>query len=155
MKARTLKLLVAMLAFAFTLAACSSDEAAGGHGTPETVKLFNTTTNTELTQPYALPSGTDYAGDGALLRRRRRRHQPGADRQWSLHVTHLRVGRPSPRPRRVTGEVFQHDVTVFADPGATSTVTIGYGHDAAADERAPGGRTRRWRKQGAPALRTR
>ena len=137
MKARTLKLLVAMFAFAFTLAACSSDEVAGGHGTPEAVKLFNTALGTELTQPYSLPSGTTtrvtvhfYDADG---------HDISQERIDTGHFTSLTFASASfATSAAVPGEVFRRDVTVFADAGAMSEATIGYGHDAAADERAWG-----------------
>ena len=153
MKARTLKLLVAMFAFAFTLAACSSDEAAGGHGTPEAVKLFNTTTHAELTQPYALPSGATtrvtvhfYDADGDDI------SQELID---TGHFTSLTFASAAfATAAGVTGEVFQRDVTVFADPGTTSTVTIGYGHDAAADEKSWGPYPA-VAAEGAPALRGR
>ena len=153
MKARSLKLLVAMFGFAFTLAACSSDETAGeGHGTPATVKLFNTTTNEELTQPYALPSGTTtrvtvhfYDDEGDDI------SQELID---SGHFTSLTFASAAfATTAGVTGQVFQRDVTVFADPGVTSTVTIGYGHDAAADESTWGPYTA-VAEEGAPAIRT-
>ncbi len=76
MKARTLKLLVATVAFAFTLAACSSDEVPA-----ETTErrcprsCSDASTHTELPQPYALPSGTTtrvevhfYDADGTTSR---------------------------------------------------------------------------------------
>ena len=57
MKARVLKLILATTAFAFTLSACSDTEAPASHSTPESVKLFDAATHTELPQPYALVSG--------------------------------------------------------------------------------------------------
>ena len=134
MKTRTLKLLATTVAFAFTLAACSSDETGGeGHGTPETVKLFDTATNTEMTVPYELPSGTTtrvtvhfYDSDGDDI------SQELIDTGHFTKLTFGSVAFATNAP--VTGEVFQRDVTVFADPTETSTVTIGYGHNADADD---------------------
>ena len=58
MKARTLKLLVATTAFAFTLAACSSSEAPPeNHSEPVSAKLFDAGTGVEMPLPYAFPSG--------------------------------------------------------------------------------------------------
>lgn len=132
MKAATLKLLVATTAFAFTLAACSSDEVAAGHGTPETVKLFDTATSTELSQPYELPSGATtrltvhfYDADGDDI----------SAAMVDDHFTSITFASAAfATSADVAGEHFQQDVTVFADPGGTSQLTVGWGHDEAADE---------------------
>lgn len=153
MKTRTLKLLATTMAFAFTLAACSSDETGGeGHGTPVTVKLFDTATNTEMTVPYELPSGATtrvtvhfYDADGDDI------SQELID---SGHFTSLTFASAAfATTAGVSGQVFQRDVTVFADPGETSTVTIGYGHDEAADE-STWGPYPAVAEEGAPAIRT-
>jgi len=136
MKARTLKLLLVTTAFAFTLAACSSDEAAGGHGTPVSVKLFDTETNAEL-QPLELTANATtrvtvhfYDADGDDI------SQGLIDTGHATSLTFASVAFAT--SANVTGEVFQRDVTVFADPAETSTVTVGYGHDVDADELAFG-----------------
>ncbi len=152
-KTRTLKLLLATTAFAFTLAACSDSEAPPeGHGTPESAKLFDTATNLELPTPYALPTGTTtrvtvhfYDADGDDI------SQELID---TGHFTSLTFT-PSTfaTSAAVAGEVFERDVTVTADPGATAELMIGYGHDAAADSRSfgPNAVTA---SEGAPAART-
>ena len=133
MKARSLKLLPVTAAFAFTLAACGDEAPSEGHGTPVSVKLFATGTNTELPQPYALPSGTTtrvtvhfYDADGDDI------SQALVDSGHFTSLTFASVAFAT--AAGVTGEVFQRDVTVFADPGAASELSVGYGHDAAADE---------------------
>ena len=133
MKAGTLKLLVATVAFAFTLAACSSDEVSGGHGTPASAKLFLTASNTELPVPSELPSGTTtrvtvhfFDADGNDI---------SEELIESGHYTSLTFAPASfATAAGVTGQVFQRDVTVYADPGTDADVVVGYGHDAAADE---------------------
>lgn len=137
MKARTLKLLLATTAFAFTLAACSDNEApAEGHHTPESVKLFDAVTNTELPQPYVLPTGATthievhyYDADGDDIN----------DELIAGHFTSLTFD-PSTfaTVSEVTAAKFQRDVLVNADPGTTSALTVGYGHDEAADSKSFG-----------------
>jgi hypothetical protein len=153
MKARTLKLMLATAAFAFTLAACSDDETPPeGHGTPESVKLFDTETNTELPTPYTLPSGTTtrvtvhfYDEDG---------HDISEELLDTGHQTSLTFT-PSAfaTVAGVSGEAFERDVTVDADPGTASTLLVGYGHDEDADERSFGPYAVT-ASEGAPAVRT-
>jgi hypothetical protein len=152
MKAGTLKLLVTTTAFAFNLAACSGEEEPGGHGTPEMVKLFDAETNTELPQPYTLASGTAtrvtvhfYDADGDDI------SQELID---SGHFTSLTFTPSSfATVAAVTGEVFERDVTVDADPGSVSELAVGYGHDEAADVRSFGPYAVT-ASEGAPAART-
>jgi hypothetical protein len=136
MKAHTLRLLLATTAFAFTLAACSSDESAPEHGTPTSAKLFDTATNTEL-QPIELPASATtrvtvhfYDADGDDI------SQALIDTGHFTSLTFGSVAFATSAP--VSGQVFQRDVTVFADPLQASTVTVGYGHNVDADELAFG-----------------
>lgn len=151
MKAGTLKLLVATTAFAFTLAACSSDEVSGGENhTPESVKLFDTETNTELS-PLELPSGTTTRVTVHFY------NAEGEDISQELietgHFTSLTFTPVSfATAGAVAGQVFQRDVAVTGDPGATATVVVGYGHDEAADTRTFGPYTAT-AIEGAPAAR--
>lgn len=136
MKARTLKLMLATAAFAFTLAACSDDEAPAGHSTPESVKLFDAETHTELPQPYTLPSGMTtrvevhfYDADGDDIN----------DELIAEHFTSLTFDPGTfATVTSVTDAKFQRDVLVNADPAATAQLTVGYGHDEAADTRSFG-----------------
>jgi hypothetical protein len=130
--------LVRTLAFtallaASTLAACSDDEApAAGHGSPETVQLYDVTSGAMLAAPYELPAGTTtrievryYDADGDLL-------NPEIE---SDHYTSLTFAPGTfATVAEVAGVRFQRDVTVTASAGATATIAVGYGHDAAADE---------------------
>jgi hypothetical protein len=138
MTARTLKLLVTTTAFAFTLAACSNDEAAPeGHGTPVSAQLFDTETNTALPTPYVLPSGSTtrvtvhfFDADGDDI------SQELID---SGHYTSLTFAPSSfATVAVVAGARFERDVTVDASAGTAATLDIGYGHDEAADEEAFG-----------------
>jgi hypothetical protein len=136
MKAHTLRLLLATTAFAFTLAACSSDESGPEHGTPASVKLFDTETNSEL-QPIELPASATtrvtvhfYDADGDDI------SQELIDTGHFTSLTFGSVAFATSAP--VAGEVFQRNVTVFADPLEASTVTVGYGHDEEADDLAFG-----------------
>jgi hypothetical protein len=153
MTARTLKLLVTATAFAFTLAACSNDEAPPeGHGTPVSARLFDTGTNTALPTPYVLPSGSTtrvtvhfYDADGDDI------SQELID---SGHYTSLTFAPSSfATVAVVAGERFERDITVDADPGTAATLDIGYGHDEAADEEAFGPYPIT-AEEGAPAVRT-
>lgn len=151
MKARVLKLILATTAFAFTLSACSDTEAPAGHSTPESVKLFDAETHTELPQPYALPSGTTtrvevhyYDADGEDIN----------DELIAEHFTSLTFDPGTfATVTSVTDAKFQRDVLVNADPGATSQLTVGYGHDEAADSQSFGPFTVT-ASEGAPAVRT-
>lgn len=152
MKARTLKLMLATTAFAFTLAACSDNEAPPeGHSTPESVKLFDAATHTELPQPYTLPSGVTtrvevhfYDADGEDIN----------DELIAEHFTSLTFTPATfATVTSVTDAKFQRDVLVNADPGATSTLLVGYGHDEAADTKSFGPYTVT-ASEGAPAVRT-
>ena len=117
--------------------ACSDDESpSGGHGSVESVKLFDVATDTELTSPYQFVAGATtrvevrfYDGDGNLL---------NEDLAGS-HFTSL-VFTPAEfaTVANVEGEPFQRDVTATETVGATATVTIGYGHDEAANEQTYG-----------------
>jgi hypothetical protein len=137
MKVRILKLLAATTALAFTLAACSSNEApAENHPEPESAKLFNATTHTELPQPYVLPTGVTtrvdvhyYGADGADIT-----SELIADHYSSLTFTPTSFATVA----SVTGARFVHDVTVDAAAGGTSELQIGWGHDTLADERSFG-----------------
>ncbi len=152
MKARILKLMLATTAFAFTLSACSDNEApAEGHHIPESVKLFNAATNTALPEPYALPSGTTtrievvfYDADGENIN-----GELEAEHFSSLTFDPSSFATVTP----VSGQKFQYDVLVNADPGATAGATVGYGHDAQADERSFGPYAVT-ASEGGPALRT-
>lgn len=137
MKARALKLMLATTAFAFTLAACSSDEEpGGGHDSPESVKLFNAATNEELPTPYTLPSGSTtrievhyYNAHGDDIN----------DELIAEHFTSLTFDPGSfATVTSVTDAKFQRDVLVNAEPGTTSQLSVGYGHDEAADSRTFG-----------------
>lgn len=151
MKTRALTLMLATTAFAFTLAACSSEEAPAGHGTPESVKLFDAETHTELPQPYTLPTGSTtrvevhyYDADGEDIN----------DELIAEHFTSLTFDPGTfATVTSVAGAKFQRDVLVNADPGATSQLTVGYGHDEAADSRSFGPYAVT-ASEGAPALRT-
>jgi len=121
----------------FTLAACSDDEAApSGHGSPVSTKLFDVATNTELPAPYQLPAGTTtrvevrfYDADGGLLNA-----ELEAGHFTSLTFTPAEFATVAD----VEGQKFQRDVSVTAAAGATGTLAVGYGHDAAADEQSFG-----------------
>jgi hypothetical protein len=137
MKTGTLKLFVAATAFAFTLAACSSSEAPPeNHPEPESARLFDATTHTELPQPYVLPTGVTtrvdvhyYGADGADIT-----SELIADHYSSLTFTPATFATVA----SVSGARFVHDVTVAAAAGATSSLEIGWGHDELADERSFG-----------------
>jgi len=151
MKARTLRLVLATTAFAFTLAACSDTEAPAGHGTPESVTLFDAETNTALPEPYTLPTGTTtrievvfYDADGADIN-----SELAAGHFSSLAFDPASFATVTP----VAGEKFLYDVLVNADPGVTAAATVGYGHDEAADESSFGPYTV-IASEGAPAVRT-
>jgi uncharacterized repeat protein (TIGR04052 family) len=119
------------------LVACSSDESPSeGHGDPESVKLIDVASGAELPVPYQLPSGATtrvevqfFDADGELIN----------DYIASDHYTDL-VFSPGAFATQadVTGERFQRDVTVAGAVGSTAAVTIGYGHEVAADERVFG-----------------
>jgi hypothetical protein len=151
MKSRTLKLVLVTTAFAFTLAACSDTEAPAGHGTPESVKLFDAGTHIELPQPYTLPTGTTtrvevhyYDADGDDIN----------DELIAEHFTSLTFDPGTfATVTSVTDAKFQRDVLVNAAPGVTSQLTVGYGHDEAADSRSFGPYTVT-ASEGAPAVRT-
>jgi hypothetical protein len=137
MQARALRLILATTAFAFTLAACSSEEEpGGGHDTPESVKLFDAATHTELPQPYALPSGATTRVEVHFY------NSHGEDINDELIAEHFTSLTFDPGTfatvSSVTDLKFQRDVLVNADPGATSQLTVGYGHDEAADSRSFG-----------------
>ena len=150
MQSRTLKLMLTTAAFAFALAACSDDEAPAGHGTPESVKLFDATTHTELPQPYALVSGATtrvevhyYDADGDDI----------SNELLAEHFTSLTFDPGTfATVSSVAAAKFQRDVLVNAAIGGTAALTVGYGHDEAADSRSfgpfPVAAT------GAPAVRT-
>jgi uncharacterized repeat protein (TIGR04052 family) len=116
------------------LAACSSDEAPSSeHGDPESVKLIDVASGAELPLPYQLPSGATtrvevqfFDADGELIN----------DAIATDHSTEL-VFTPGTFATQadVTGERFQRDVTVASAVGTTASVTIGYGHGTATDER--------------------
>jgi hypothetical protein len=133
MTARILKLLVTTVAAAFTLAACSSNEAPPeNHPEPASARLFDAATHTELPQPYALPSGATtrievhyYGVDGADIT-----NDLIADHYSSLTFAPTSFATVA----SVTGLRFQHDVTVDAAPAAASDLLIGWGHDELADE---------------------
>ena len=119
------------------VAACSSDESPSSeHGDPESVKLIDVASGDELPVPYQLPSGATtrvevqfFDADGELIN----------DAIASDHYTNL-IFSPGTFATQadVTGERFQRDVTVAGAVGSTATVTIGYGHEVAADERVFG-----------------
>ena len=136
--ARSRLLALALVPFiAVAVAGCSDDEApAGSHGTPATVRVFNVADGSELTEPLQLPAGATtrvevrfYDADGTLLNQ-----DLAAEHHTSLTFAPAEFATAA----EVTGEVFQRDVTVAASGGATATVTVGYGHDVAADERSFG-----------------
>jgi hypothetical protein len=136
MKTGTLKLLTAT-AFAFTLAACSSNEAPPeNHSAPVSAKLFNATTRAELPQPYVFPSGSTtrvevhyFAEDGDDIT-----SELIADHYSSLTFAPTSFATVA----SVTDARFVHDVTVDAAVGGTSDLQIGWGHDDLADERSFG-----------------
>lgn len=136
MKARALKLIIATTAFAFTLAACSDTEAPSGHHSPESVKLFDAETNTALPEPYTLPSGTTTRVEVVFY------DADGEDINSELVAEHFSSLAFDPASfatvTGVSGEKFQFDVLVNADPGTTADATVGYGHDEAAGERSFG-----------------
>jgi hypothetical protein len=150
MKARALTLVLATTAFAFTLAACSSEEAPAGHSTPESVKLFDAETHTELPQPYTLVSGATtrvevhyYDADGDDI----------SNELIAEHFTSLTFDPGTfATVSSVTDAKFQRDVLVNAAIGGTAMLTVGYGHDEAADSRSFGPFT--VAATGAPAVRT-
>ena len=137
MKARTLAFMLAVTAFAFTASACSSDEdTGGGHDSPESVKLFNAATHEELPTPYTLPSGSTtrievhyYNAHGDDIN----------DQLIAEHFTSLTFDPGTfATVSSVTDAKFQRDVLVNAEPGATAQLSVGYGHDEAADSRTFG-----------------
>lgn len=152
MKSRTLKLLVATTAFAFTLAACGGDEETGGHSQPETAALFDVESGEELPATFELPSGSTtrlevrfYDADGEDI---------SEELIETGHFTALNfIPGTFASQDAVTGETFQRDVTVDADPATIATLTIGYGHDVAADQESFGSYTVT-ASEGAPAART-
>lgn len=132
MKARTLKLLLATTAFAFTLAACSSDET-GGHGQPETAAIFDVESGEEFPANFSLPDGSTtrievrfYDADGEDI---------SEELIETGHVTAL-IFTPTTFATQaaVTDEPFQRDVTIDSDPGTQADLVIGYGHDAADEQ---------------------
>ncbi len=123
----------AILALA-VVAACSSDESPSSeHGDPESVKLIDVATGAELPVPYQLTSGATtrvevqfFDADGELIN----------DAIASDHYTELAFSPNAFATQAdVAGERFQRDVTVAGTIGSTAAVTIGYGHEVAADER--------------------
>ena len=150
MKSRSLKLVLVATAFAFTLAACSDTEAPAGHGTPESVKLFDAETHTELPQPYSLVSGATTRVEVHYF------DADGDDISNELIAEHFTSLTFDPGTfatvSSVTDAKFQRDVLVSAAIGGTAALTVGYGHDEAADSRSFGPFT--VTATGAPAVRT-
>jgi hypothetical protein len=150
MKARVLKLILATTAFAFTLSACSDTEAPASHSTPESAKLFDAATHTELPQPYALVSGATtrvevhyYDADGDDI----------SDELIAEHFTSLTFDPGTfATVSSVTDAKFQRDILVNVAIGGTAALTVGYGHDEAADSKSFGPYT--VTSTGAPAVRT-
>jgi hypothetical protein len=134
MKARTLRLLLVITAFAFTLAACSDAETDGeSHGQPETAAIFDVESGEEFPANFSLPDGSTtrievrfYDADGADI---------SEELIETGHVTALTFTPGTFASQNlVTDEPFQRDVTIDADPTTQANLVIGYGHDAA-DER--------------------
>jgi hypothetical protein len=147
-----MRLMLATTAFVFTLAACSDDEAPPeGHGSPESVQLYDGETGTALPQPYALPSGTTTRVEVVFF------DADGENINSELEPEHFSSLTFDPASfatvTPVAGEKFLYDVLVNADPGATAAATVGYGHDEAADESTFGPYTVT-ASEGAPAVRT-
>ncbi len=122
----------AALAVTVLLGACGNStesDPEAGH-TPASAKLFYAGTDTELTPDIELVSGTTsrvevrfYAADGDLI-------TIPAGHQTAVILADDGFG----TVQAVVGEAFQRDIDVTASAGTSTTLTIGYGHDAAADE---------------------
>ena len=133
MRGHLLTLLVTTAAAAFTLAACSSNEAPPEtHPEPVSARLFDATTHTELPQPYVLPSGATTRVDVHYY------DVDGADITADLIAEHFSSLTFTPGSfatvATVAGVRFEHDVTVDAAAGAASELLMGWGHDELADE---------------------
>lgn len=120
--------LAAAFGAALVLGACSSDEATSHGHTPHSAKLF--VGAAELTEPVQLDAGQTvrveikfYDHDGAEL------VGLDADHFSAIVFTPNTLATAA----AVTGEPFQWDVTAQGSAGA-GTVTINWGHDAAADD---------------------
>ena len=133
MKARTLRLVLAAAAFAFTLAACSDDEAPAGHSQPETVTLVDVESGEVFNDSFTLPAGSTtriaihfYDADGQDITE---------ELIETGHQTAL-VFTPGTFASQadVTGAPFERDVTVDAAAGATASLVVGYGHEDATQE---------------------
>ena len=133
MKARVLKFMLATTAFAFTLAACSSDEETGGHSQPETVALVDVASGETFNTNFSLPAGSTtriaihfYDADGQDITE---------ELIETGHQTAL-VFTPGTFASQdlVTGAPFERDVTVDAAAGATASLVVGYGHEDAKHE---------------------
>jgi len=118
-----------VLALAFAIGACSSDEAvAPENHTPASAKLF--VNDVDMTSDLVLPAGAVttvevrfYAADGDEITGISDTHYAGL----AFTPAALATG---------VGQVDAHffiDVTAQGSAG-TGTVSVGYGHDAAADE---------------------
>jgi len=116
------------------LGACKDETAPETHH-PESVRLFDATTGAELTPNVQLPSS-------ATTRVRVRFHAADGDSISGIeadHYTALTFNPPAfATVAAVVGHNFQIDVTVAAAPAATAQLTVGYGHDANADELSSG-----------------
>jgi hypothetical protein len=112
----------------FAAAGCGNDETAPETHTPHAAKLFVGTT--ELTPLVQLAAGQThrievrfFADDGDEI--------TGIEDHFAALT--LSPGTLA-TVAAVAGHHFQFDVTVTAASGATGNVTVGFGHDAAADE---------------------
>jgi hypothetical protein len=124
---RTYSLL--LLVIGATLAAgCNSEEVTGGHGTPVDAQFVvggaAATAELTLAAGQTVRVEIEYLdADGAHI------HDLEAGHFASLTFSPAGLATVA----AVSGEPFMFDVTAQATAG-TGTVTVGYGHDAAADE---------------------
>jgi hypothetical protein len=121
---------LALVAAITVLGACSSEETAPEeHATPVDAKLF--IQGTEVTPDITLPAGQTVRVEVRFL-------DANGDVIVGLEDEHYTALTFSPASlaatAAVTGQRFFVDVTVQAASGAAGTVTVGFGHDALADE---------------------